>query len=779
MKVVNYIEIDIDYCALLYGTTNAFGTCSAAIGVTGDIKCFNSLVTCQVREDFVNEPVTLRFAVKAGFEGMERAVPSITGIDYTPGIISLGEDLGTRASLKITFEDHPWNDTWEGFDKYYAERPYVPFDTGTFWGKFRARQPYLRGRPLRWIRGVHGQAIEDMEVRYFYIDSFSGPSDDVYTLTAKDGLKLADGDRAQAPTLSPGFLNAAIDTDDLALVLAPSGIGAFYPASGTASIGGKEIVTFTRSGDDVTITGRAQHGTEAQNHAAQDRFQICLVYTAEDPANIIYDLLLNYAAVPMAVLPVAAWLVETGAFLRRVYTTVIPEPTSVRKLINEIINQSGLAVWWDDMNNQVNLQVVRTISTNAALFDMTNVVEGSVTITDQPDKRISEVQTFFAKKNPLEGEDPFNFQSGAVTTDLASATDYGSAAIRQIFSRWIATGGRTIAERVNDILLGRFRDAPRKVAFSVWRDGPITPVLGGGYQFVNRLVQSATGDEEIIPIQIVRLRPTDTGWDVEAEEVRASELTEEDLTNRFIIIDSDQTNVDYREMHDNLYPPLTTGDTVTLVVEQNAVVGSTSTSIPALVVGAWPESGISINVTIYGRVQGAGGAGGKGRRRGSGSAADGEDGGTALYTRQVITLTDADGVIAGGGGGGGGAGTLNFDDHYGGGGGGGAGRIAGAGGATGGGSAQNGSPGTLDDGGQGGRSYASFNWYTAPGITSVRGGTGGDAGEAGNNGGDHNGNTEEENSNGDGGAAGAAIDGLSFISSNPGGPGDRRGPEIN
>jgi hypothetical protein len=50
-----------------------------------------------------------------------------------------------------------------------------------------------------------------------------------------------------------------------------------------------------------------------------------------------------------------------------------------------------------------------------------------------------------------------------------------------------------------------------------------------------------------------------------------------------------------------------------------------------------------------GRIQGAGGAGG----RWGGSNDTGQAGGTALWTRAPIQLDDAAGMIAGGGGGGG------------------------------------------------------------------------------------------------------------------------------
>src|SRR3569833_551747 len=156
-EALTYVELDIDYCSLTYGVA----PCTAALGVTGSAKCFNTRATCQDVEHFTNSPVTLRFSVDTGHNPADiEALPFIAtheDVAITPGRISLGEDLGQRESVSITFGDRPHPDTGAGFDKYLVDRIYDPFSQGTFWGKFRARQPYLKGRTLRLFRGFVGQ----------------------------------------------------------------------------------------------------------------------------------------------------------------------------------------------------------------------------------------------------------------------------------------------------------------------------------------------------------------------------------------------------------------------------------------------------------------------------------------------------------------------------------------------------------------------------------------------------------------------------------------------
>jgi hypothetical protein len=676
------------------------------------------------------------------------AIPSITGISFSPATISLGQNLGQRASLSVTFQDHR---------HIFASET---FESGTFWGKWRARYgARLRGRAFRWISGILGQSLAEMETRHFVVESVDGPTPQgTYTIVAKDVLKLTDGDRAQAPLLSNGFLVAGIDDNDTAATLTPSGIGnAEYPASGYIAIGGEEIVAFTRSGDALTIT-RAQFNTAAVAHDAGARAQICLHYNGVDPADIIADLLENYAGVPSDYIPLAAWQTETDAYLQRVYSALIAEPTSVNDLVSELIEQAALAVWWDPLTQLIRLQVLRPITATAAAIDETNTMEGSLAIQEQPDQRISQVWTYFGQRNPLEPiDEPNNFRSTALTIDADSELEYGVPAIKKIFSRWIPFGGRNVATRLNDIVLGRYRDPPRKFGFEMWRHGPEAIVLGGGFRISAWPLQDMTGAPVDAPIQITRLNYLPDRYRIEAEEALFQSFDPDDLVDRVIILDADAQDINLRSIHDSLYPTPTVGDSpevnLTCVIETSVIIGASSTSARAFDVGSWP-SGFPILLRVLGRIQGAGGAGG------DMAVAAGGNGGLALYTRHAITLEDGSGMIAGGGGGGG-RGRFQFTStDLRGGGGGGAGRIVGAGGVvTGGSSSVSGSAGTLDAGGAGG----------VPGPS----GSGGIGGGPGLNGAGGSGN-----STGAGGSAGAAIDGISFIAQS-GPAGDRRGPEVN
>ena len=833
---VTYIEIDVDYCELFMGVS----PCTA----TGAL-CYNTLVTCKDRINFANDPVTLRFGMDVDNGDIE-CIPSLTNVSFSPALVSLGENLGERASLTALFKDHRWIDvgdkylkfragipavyesTWSdtpgkfaknGNDYYFdtsilptvvegdlltittsdgrilgaqrtgtagvtytnttklyyndleynysftdGEPLYISFGVypllnvdafalGTFWGKFRARQPYLRGRAIRLIRGVLGQTLAEMITQHFLIEDFDGPTPQGgYGITAKDVLKLADGDRAQAPLLSNGYLSANLTAAATSATLLPTGIGnAEYPASGYVAIGGSEIVAFTRSGDVLTIT-RAQKNTTAETHQASDRVQLCLIYTAEDPGIIIRDLLVTYANVPSGYIDTTEWAAETNAYLQRLYSATIAEPTDIKLLVSELIEQAALATWWDDVENKLRLQVLRSITPLGA-FDESNILDGSTQVKEQPEKRITQVWTYYGRRNPLVSVDEANnYRSTLATVDLQIETDYGASSIKKIFSRWIPDFGQSIAERVNDIQLSKYKIPPRLVSFSAPRFGDIIPALGAGYTVAAWSLQDADGNQSAIPVQIVRLNATDADYQIEAEENTFTVTDATDLTNRIIIIDSNINSINLRTIHDTLYPELTGYEspavTVSYIINAGVIVGATSTAVPAVDVGDWP-AGVELRVEIYGRVQGAGGKGGGGYPN-----INGYPGGVAFYTRTAITIRgDLTGELFGGGGGGA------------------AGKFAGGGGQW---IAGGGGRGTIPGLRGSGYSVAGQDGTAETyGIAYYNSGHGGDAGQDGQDG--TGGMTTI------GGMAGSAIDGVTYVTfENYGSPGlDIRGPQVN
>jgi hypothetical protein len=463
---------------------------------------------------------TYRFAIATSYlSNAIECIPSIDNISFTPQRISLGENLGQRASLKVTFRDH--RHVFAGED----------YTSGTFFGKWRARYGNkLRGRALRIYRGTEGQAIADMEVRHYVVDSCNGPlADAAYTITAKDPLKYADDDRAQAPYISNGSLAGSITISATTAYLSPTGIGDLeYPATGYVCIAGKEIVGFTRVSDTLTIT-RGQLGTTAEAHDASDRVQIVLRYTGNDVADIVYDLLVNYASVPAEYINLTEWQTETSDYMYGLlYASNISEATSVKTLLNELVQQAVITLYWDDRANKIRLKVIRQIATDADLFDDYNIIENSFGVTEQDSKRLSEVWCYYTQRNSADGgakED--NYRNILVDVDLARETQYGGSMIRKTQCRWIQT--EAAASRYTTVQLGRYADPPRSYAFDVVSGTAVSPA--GGYTVQWWGEQDETGARVSVPVQVTQVTIYSDRVHVEAEETLVPAATGSSLLN--------------------------------------------------------------------------------------------------------------------------------------------------------------------------------------------------------------------------------------------------------
>lgn len=789
-KRLQYIEIDIPVCSLAYGVA----PCAAALGVTGETKCFNTRATCQDKAHYAETAVTLRFGVDVG-EYLPKAIPCIpniadhSDISFTAGEISLGKNLGTRSSLKVTFRDHPHSDAGAGYDPYWRERGLDPFKHGSHWGKFRARQPYLQGRALRWVQGFEGQALSDMETRHFFIESFDGPSlDGLYSITAKDILKFLDDDRALAPRPNNGELaTLELGASDTTATLQPTGIGnAEYATSGFLTIGGAEVVEFTRTNNSLTII-RGRIGTDGVEHEKGDRVQTLLRYDQERVSDILFDLLTEYGGIDPDLIPIDDWHAEDDAYIGRRYSGNIAEPTSVRKLVNELIEQVGLALWWDDVRRVVRFQAIRRIQAGAERLTPNNVDENSLTITEQPTKRISEMLVAYGLRSPLHPLDDFtSYREARFLRSGEAEVDHGAPAYREVYSRWIARLQTNTAARVGAVQIGRFRDPPRKLGFSAFRQEGGIQIEAGGLYLLSGWpnVQDALGTSADVPIQITRLTPRPERFLIEAEEMTFADLDLGDIGDpdpppppdapiERIITLGNGTNLNLRTEYNKLYSDFADATTedklpVTFILPAGTIVGSAATGVAALVTGGWDTSIVELKLIARGRIQGRGGDGGRGGSENPSAAPQaGLTGGAAFQATVPIDLVLSGGEIWGGGGGGGGAATRGGSALFaqqlsrGGGGGGGAGFHPGNGG-EGPGNAHEGQSGSTAAGGAGGASWTKEAWYEFEYLfPSIPGGTGGGPGLPGTAGTAQSGSPVQ--APGAGGAAGPSIRGIGNV----------------
>ena len=495
-RPVEVVEIDQDLCGLTWGTS----PCTAALSASAPNKCHNTYGTCRDRGNYdLGDPLTLRFGYPDGHlpSSGETIFPALRSVRTSPtelnpaGLFHRSRPLGRRASVTIVVDDFPDADIH--VDKYAGERVsgtaqvsgtgYDPRRRGTFWGKWKARNPHHVGRSLRLREGEAGTALADMTTRHYFIDRIDGPDRGRVTIVAKDVLTLADNESALAPEPTRFALSAdlAADADPHSIYADPrmevSASGQFG-STGFLKIGSEIIQYGQRSGGWFATLSRGVLGTDRAAHEEGDPVQSVLHFDGRSVHGAIRDLLTVYAGVPAALIDEDGWIEEAATWLEgHDVTAHISEPTGVADLIGEL-SLVGPYIWWDERAQKVKLRAVRPpvelVGDDEVMTDENALVREART-RERPRDRLSQVYLYHAIDNPDAPLAPENFHALRVATDLASETteQHGKPAIGRFFTRWLPANQNAIAQAVARNLLARYRDVPREIEITVdaaWRD---------------------------------------------------------------------------------------------------------------------------------------------------------------------------------------------------------------------------------------------------------------------------------------------------------------------
>jgi len=703
---VVFVELDMDVCTRTYGSS----PCTAAIGTTGTAKCYNTYATCQDKPNYNQGVKTYRFCEStASIPVGVQAIPLLKNVTFASQVITPGKGLGVRGSVTVRFSDAPWTDV--DIDPYFADRA-TPA-AGTFWGRFRARNPYYEGRAIRILSGYITSPFtwDTFQTRAYIIDSLSAVlKGDEAQIVGKDILKLADDKKALFPAPSSGTLSASISNSATSLTVAPTGAGADYPASGKIAISG-EVMSYTRSGDVFTVT-RAQSNTVAEAHDADDTVQLVGEFVAAEIQDVIYDLLTVSAGIDTAYIDKTAWDTERDTYLTGVWNLEQPEPVGVNTLLAEITEQGNCRIWWDEINQKIRFRAIRPLDAALPVYtDDLHFGENSVSVTEDTKQRVSTVLIYFGRLNPTEKLDDLkNYAVRYIQadTDAISTNEYGSSVIKRINSRWFLSSSLGRVQDLADALLMTYRDPPRLLDFRM--DPRHDLRVGDIFRAQTRYLQGVDGATLAQAFEVIEAQEEQAGHVI---RYRAQEMPANiPLVGVYsIIISTDTLDVNLYSLFVAEYGVPTSAVTLTVTVQSGVLVSASSTALPALVIGtAWPASSV-LTLENAGTIAGRGGDGGHGGSvlENSGSGLPGAAGGLAIDAAgYAISIDNTSGIIAGGSGGGGGGSAAGSVI---GGGGGGGGWPYGAGG-IGGSRSQSAAPG----------------WWGGNGASSVTAGVGGVAG---------------------------------------------------
>jgi hypothetical protein len=530
-ELITIVEIDQPFCTRVYGDS----PCTAVLGVTGAHKCYNTWATCQDKSNYSADVLTLRF-----FSEIEnppkplQMLPLLRGVSDRPTELNVvGGDagispLGRRARVTISMADMPYHDRL--VDKYWRERlsgaaqasgiGYTPTERGTFWSKWLARNPNYATLAVRVRRGTVQDAafsLASLKTESYILDSIDGPgSGGGVTITAKDILALADNDRALAPKPAQGRIQDAISDSASAPIVAtllPAGVGAAnYSASGRVRIG-KEIFSFTRSGDALTLTARALSGTSAQSHKANDSAQECYFVDDSPFHAVISNLLLDYAGIDPAFIDFTEWNDEATTWLSTYnLNAVISEPTGVTKLIGEILQASISYLWWDAEAQKIRLRALRPQQTVKSVDDYSNILQSSLAQATKADERITQLVIFYDVINAAErATESSNFARARVFFPPASrAPNDVEERIKTIYTRWLDSSNDAEVLNTGTKIIQRYYKAPVKTVFMLDRadqDLKLADVI----DLQHYAITDENGEPYNFPAQIIGLEHTDGG----------------------------------------------------------------------------------------------------------------------------------------------------------------------------------------------------------------------------------------------------------------------------
>lgn len=499
-------------------------TASVEVETTGDAPCFNAKQHCQDPDNYDPLPHTIRFSDHInGLPAGVDVFPCVNGINLAPTRMKAAS-VGERASVSVKMIDFPHHD--RGIDPYVGQRSYTPEDQGTFWGKFKARNPFIVNRTLKiktgYIADEFGDDfIDDFTTRTFVIDSINGPdSRGNVTVNAKDILKLADNSSAKAPIAVEGELefDLAVDEETSFTILNTSD-GDYTSGGGYVRIN-DEIIQYgsaSYSSGEYTLSTltRAQYGTTADAHDAEDGVQPCLVYTDEEPINVIQDILVNYADIDEAFIPFDEWTDEQETWLgSHSLNAVITEPTGIKDVLETVLTQVLAYMWWDERNQLIKFKAVTPIDRSLPLVTLTddgNFIEGSIKVKEDESQRLTRVLVYYNLRDVLEPDEKKSFSNIKVNidSDAEGSDEYGKQISREILTPWATASGPAV--EVAGRTLQLYASPPRIIDFKMDAKDSVNLWTGDLIQVETRHIQDENGAVVTTPFIITKAEEVESG----------------------------------------------------------------------------------------------------------------------------------------------------------------------------------------------------------------------------------------------------------------------------
>lgn len=222
---VTILCIELDYCANSWGE----GLCIApALPSQSNLKpCFNTFSTCKNKYQFFTGECQTGEQVsgyscttkKYYFSTCELPKSLIQEIEqdgvylgpvikeksvkFKTGLMSLTNSLSTRSSLTMQISDFDHND--DQIDPYLEQRDWFKIHdasskpSGTFWGRFLARNKFLQNKPVKIYTGDCEDSFSNFDESLFLLEYITQTGNGCVDLKALDPFSFADEKNQKCP----------------------------------------------------------------------------------------------------------------------------------------------------------------------------------------------------------------------------------------------------------------------------------------------------------------------------------------------------------------------------------------------------------------------------------------------------------------------------------------------------------------------------------------------------------------------------------------------------
>jgi hypothetical protein len=298
------------------------------------------------------------------------------------------------------------------------------------------------------------------EVRHYLVRSLTRSARGTWTLVGVSPLQLLNLRQAKAPKAVGWRLANAITGLDTTATLDTWTVSDSDPTAGTLRLG-DELAAFARDGTTLALV-RAQHGTAASGQDAGEAAQPALTFANSSVPDVLHTLLVDHAGINAAFIPLTDWRTETSSWLAQYRLNPLPiaEPAGVIELINELCQQIGLILWYDERTRTIRLQALRPMPSHRVVTLTDDDLVGEVAIATDLGKRVSQVELLFARRSALDSDDgPAAYRRRLLGESAGeSAAEHGSPAPLAIRSRWFGANDDALAARTAATLVTQRRD---------------------------------------------------------------------------------------------------------------------------------------------------------------------------------------------------------------------------------------------------------------------------------------------------------------------------------